>query len=128
MNLDGDYFFFYGQVDARKEIEADLVQGVMQAKRSLFYNRQYGAGVPGYENTAGGLTLEVNMKFDIAGWVAQRNREVSTGTNGTRDRRVVTSQSAIKINQRRGEADVQILYIPFFDYQSPGIVQVPLTV
>jgi hypothetical protein len=128
MNLSGDYFFFYGQVEQRKEIEADLVQGIMQAKRSLFYDRSYGAGVPGYENTAGGLSLEVNMKYDVSAWVAQRNREVSNGTNGTRDRRVVTSQSAIKINQRRGEVDVQILYIPFYDYQNPGIVQVPLTV
>lgn len=128
MNLSGDYFFFYGQVDARKEIEADLVQGVMQAKRSLFYDRQFGAGVPGYENTAGGLSLEVNMKYDITAWIAKRNREVSTGSNGTRDRRVVTSQSAIKIDQRRGEADVQVLYIPYFDYENPGIVQVPLTV
>jgi hypothetical protein len=128
MNLDGDYFFFYGSVDQRKEIEADLVQGIMQGKRSLFYDRSFGAGVPEYENTAGGLSLEVNMKYDISAWVARRNREVSDGTNGTRDRRVVTSQSAIKIDQRRGEADVQVLYIPFFDYEDPGIVQVPLTV
>lgn len=128
MNLDGDYFFFYGLVDQRKEIEGDLFQGIMQSKRSMFYARQYGAGVPEYENTAGGLSLEVNMKYDIASWIAQRNKEISTGTDGTRDRRVVTSQSAIRINQRMGEVDVQVLYIPFYDYQAPGIVQVPLTV
>jgi hypothetical protein len=128
MNLSGDYFFFYGQVDERKEIESDLVQGVMQNKRSLFYDRSYGAGVPQYENTAGGLSLEVNMKYDITAWIAQRNREVSDGTKNTRDRRVVTSQSAIKINQRQGEADIQVLYIPYFDYNNPGIIKVPLTV
>jgi hypothetical protein len=128
MNLSGDYFFFYGQVDERKEIESDLVQGVMQNKRSLFYDRSYGAGVPQYENTAGGLSLEVNMKYDITAWIAQRNREVSDGTKNTRDRRVITSQSAIKINQRQGEADIQVLYIPYFDYNNPGIIKVPLTV
>jgi hypothetical protein len=128
MNLSGDYFFFYGQVDERKEIESDLVQGVMQNKRSLFYDRSYGAGVSQYENTAGGLSLEVNMKYDITAWIAQRNREVSDGTKNTRDRRVVTSQSAIKINQRQGEADIQVLYIPYFDYNNPGIIKVPLTV
>jgi hypothetical protein len=128
MNLSGDYFFFYGQVDERKEIESDLVQGVMQNKRSLFYDRSYGAGIPQYENTAGGLSLEVNMKYDITAWIAQRNREVSDGTKNTRDRRVVTSQSAIKINQRQGEADIQVLYIPYFDYNNPGIIKVPLTV
>jgi len=49
MNIDGDYFFYYGLVDQRKEIEADLVQIIMQDKRGLFYDRSYGAGVGEYE-------------------------------------------------------------------------------
>lgn len=127
MNIDGDYFFFYGQVDQRKEIEADLITLVMQDKRSLFYDRSFGAGIGEYENTPGGLSLEVNMKYDIATAIAKRNYEVTDGTNGTRDRRAISSQSAIRIDQAPGEVDVQVLYIPYFDYQNPGIVRVPLT-
>lgn len=127
MNIDGDYFFYHGLVDQRKEIEAELLQGIIQDKRSLFYDRSFGAGIAEYENTPGGLTLEVGMKYDIASWVARRNQEVSDGTNGTRDLRAITSQGAIKITQRQGEADVQILYLPYFDYQKPGVVQTPLT-
>jgi hypothetical protein len=53
VDLDGDYFFYYGQVDQRKEIEADLLTGIIQDKRSLFYARSYAAGIGEYENAAG---------------------------------------------------------------------------
>lgn len=126
VDLDGDYFFYYGIVDLRREIEADLLTGIIQDKRSMFYTRSYGAGIGEYENAPQGLALEVGMKYDIASWMARRNSEVSTGANGTRDRRAVTSQGAIRIGQGPDGVDVQVLYVPFFDYEKPGIVTVPM--
>ena len=123
---DIDHFFFYGQIEPRSEIEADLRQGLMQEKRSMFYDRTFGAGVPEYENAPQGLSLQVSLKYDIASWIARRNQEVSDGTNGKRDRRAVTSQNAIQITQSADGVDVNVLYIPFFDYEKPATVTIPV--
>jgi len=124
--VDIDYFFYYGKVDQRDEIEADLLQGLTQAKRSMFYYRGFGAGVPGYENYPQGLSLQISLKFDVASWIARRNLEVSDGTNGKRDRRAVTSQNAIAIIQGENGVDINVLYIPYFDYEKPAMVTVPV--
>jgi len=124
---DIDYFFYYGLTDQRAEIEADLSQGLMQSKRSMFYDRSFGAGVPEYENAPQGLALQVSLKYDIAAWVARRNQEVSDGSNGKRDRRAITSQNAIQIVQSGDGVDVMVLYIPFFDYQKPATVTLPVS-
>lgn len=125
--ISSDYFFYYGLVDQRAEISSDITQGVMQPKRSLFYDRSFGAGISEYENTPGGLSLEVGIKYDIASWIAQRNSEVSDGSNDTRDRRAVASQGSISVEQNGTDIDVAVLYIPYFDYQTPGIVSTSLT-
>lgn len=124
--MDMDYFFFYGTVEERAEIEADLKIGLMQDKRSMFYNRSFGAGVPDYENTAGGLAADVALRYSIASWISRRNSEVSDGSNGTRDRRVLASQSAIQISQSPGNIDIKVLYVPYFDYQKPSVITIPL--
>jgi hypothetical protein len=118
-------FFYYGKTELHQEIEADLNQGMTQEKRSLFYNRSFGAGVPEYENYPKGLSLEIGMRYDIASWVARRNLEVSNGTNGTRDRRAATSQNAITITTDSDTVYVQVFCILYADYQNPTTIKIP---
>lgn len=122
--MDIDYFFFYGQLDQRKEIEADLLCGLAQGRRTMFYHRSYGAGIPEFENSPVGLALNVSLRYEAAAWVARRNLEVSDGTGGYRDRRAVTSQPAIEISGSGGQVDVQVPYVPAFDVGSVGRVSV----
>jgi len=122
-----DYFFHYGQVPLRDEVLSDLNQGLIQDKRSIFYDRSFGAGVPEYENFPRGLSLEIGMRYDIASWVARRNLEVSNGTNGTRDRRAVTSQDAIRITPVGDDGlEVQVFCVPYADYQTPTVINIPM--
>lgn len=124
--VDIDYFFFYGKTSLGEEIDADLRQGLMQPKRSMFYHRSFGAGITEYENTPQGFALQVSMKYDIATWISKRNLEVTDGSDGTRDRRAVTSQSAITIDQGTDGVDVQVLYIPYYNYQKPATISLPV--
>lgn len=125
---DIDLFFFYGLNDLGLEIEHDIMQGLLQAKRSMFYFREEGAGVAEYENYPSGHFMQVSMRYDIANWIAQRNTRVSDGTDNLPDRRVATSQSIIAIENLQGEVDVQVLYIPFFSYEKPNIIQLAIGV
>lgn len=126
MAVDADYFFYYGMLDEREEIEADLRIGVMQSKRSMFYYRSFGAGISDYENESPGLSVEVSLKYDIALWVARRNQEVTGGVDGFRDRRALTSQNAISVTRDEEGFLVNMLYIPYFDYEKPARISVPI--
>jgi hypothetical protein len=124
--MDADYFFYYGQVDQRAEIEAELLAGAVQGKRTMFYHRSYGAGVSDHENAPIGLATSVALRYELASWVARRNLEVSDGSRGYRDRRAVTSQSAIEVTNEGGSVEVRMGYIPFFDWRRPGEIPVPV--
>lgn len=124
--IDSDYFYHYGEVDQRSEMEADLVQGLVQPPRSMFYYRSYGAGVPGYENAPVSLSTEVALKYSVASWVARRNLEVSDGSGGTRDRRAITSQSAVSVRSDGDSVTVEVLYVPYFDWKSPSTISLPV--
>lgn len=124
MNI--DYFFYYGQIEPRAEIEADLIQGLCQDRRSMFYHRSFGAGIPEYENSPIGLALDVSLRYEAASWVARRNREVSDGSGGTRDRRAITSQSVITIDSGNGGLDVTVPYIPYFDWKNPSSITIKI--
>jgi hypothetical protein len=126
VKIDVDHFYFYGKIDESEELEADLFQGLIQDKRSLFYNRAYGAGVPSYENAPGGFYLQVSLPYDIVLWFAKRNQVVSDGSNGYRDRRAVTSQTVISIEQKVGQLDVNVPYVPYFNRERMQALQVPI--
>lgn len=133
---DFDNFFYYGLQDVEAETEHDLILGLLQPKRSFFYNRQDGAGIQDYENHPNGLMIEIGMRYDIANWIARRNEVVGNGEGGTKERRVATSQNAIKIERevqtlgvvsRRtlGSINVSVLYIPLRDVEQPRVVTIP---
>lgn len=123
---DMDVFFFYDEVELDYATEHDIAMGVIQPKRSLFYDREDSAGVSEYENTPQSIYTEIVIKYDIASWIARRNQLVGDGQGGTQDRRVATSQSAIETKQANGELDVQVLFVAFADLQQPTQLTIPL--
>jgi len=123
---DIDMFFYHGELPVDRANEHDIALGVIQPKRSLFYNREDSAGINDYENYPNGFFLEVAMKYDIASWVARRNQLVGDGQNGTKDRRVATSQNVIDIQREGGEVNVMVLFVSFVDLQTPQKLTVPL--
>lgn len=128
MLSDLDLFFFYGEPgsDILMETESDILAGVLQPKRSLFYNRRDSAGVTGRENMPNSLVLSIMTKYDITTWNAFRNQNVSDGENGTPDRRVAISQETVSIRQDGQEMDVLIEFIPFNNMKTKGKVTSPL--
>lgn len=120
---DIDIFFYYGQLDLDLEIESDIFNGLIQDKRSLFYNREDGAGVSEYENHPNVLLLEIGVRFEIVEWISYRNQQVGDGTNGSKERRVASSQLAIFTERNGGELDISVFYIPFYNYNNISNVQ-----
>lgn len=126
-----DIFFFHGdQVDL--EIEHDIAMGLLQPKRSLYYDRQDGCGLKDRENYPNAVLLRVLGAYDVMKFIAFRNSEVTDGrtVNGeaTIDRRVATSQTSVIFKQNGPELDVDVLYIPFKDIQKPATLSLPITI
>jgi hypothetical protein len=113
------HFFAWGTEPLADEVQADLELGMVQPKRSLFYDRSYGAGVPDRENGPVSAVGLVGIKYDVASFVALRNSKVSDGSGGTRDRRVAASQSTVDVTVKKtGEVDVHLGYILYSDMSS----------
>ncbi len=119
LKISWDRFFYYSQNPLREEIEYDLRQGLFQPLRTLWYNRQDGAGIHESINLPNGLTLLINLRYNIVRWVAFRNTRVTDGNNNTKDRRIAVSQEFIDVQQKGQELNVDVLYIPFFDFRKP---------
>jgi len=122
-----DEFFYHGKNGLDHEIEAELLQMLIQPQRTLFYNRLDSCGVNEYENAPNDLSLQVELRYNIARIVAWKNRQVSDGSNGTPDRRIAVSQNSISFEARGGELDIKVLYIPYYDYQKYQDIRIPLT-
>lgn len=130
---DFDIFFYYGHNELEIETKSDLLANLLQPKRSLFYNRSLdSAGIQDYENQPDGLTLRVNLPYDVVISLSKRNQYVSNGENGSRDRRVALSQSTVRIEsdkkdiQRKGNINVTVLYIPLADFKQTESLRVGL--
>ena len=124
---DLDVFFFYDENPLELENESDLVAGLIQPRRSMFYNRQDGCGISSRENLPNSLTLEIGLRYDIVNWASLRNRLVSDGSDDTRDRRIALSQNTVSfVRNKKGDLDIKVAYIPFANIKAPGSVQAPL--
>lgn len=111
---DFDTVFYYGQGELRDEIASDLLQILTQGKRSLFYSRsRNSAGVQ--ENIPNSVSSKVLVPFDIISAISKRNDTTGNGQNGSRERRVATSQNQVKVEQKGSTADISVYYVPFFD-------------
>jgi len=124
-----DLFFYSGENDIETEIENELVSGLMQKRRSLFYNRRDGCGIAERENYPNSLTFNIRTRYDIAIWNSYRNSYISDGSIDGRDKRVSISQNGIDFqNDKKGNVDVFIYYIPFINYKQPKSVRVPILI
>jgi len=123
---DMDIFFYHGQNDLELEIEHDIISGLIQPKRSLFYNRADGAGIGEYEGHPNTIIMEVGLKYDMINWIARRNQIVGDGNSGTKDRRVVASQNSIKTIRTGDRIDIQLLYIPIYKIDQPVVTSIPI--
>lgn len=125
---DFDVFFFYGELDQKIENESDLLAGLMQPKRSMYYYRQEGAGLDGKENYPNSIALTVGLRYDIVNWVGFRNEQVTDGAENTRDRRLAMSQNQIGFLQdKEGNLDISVLYIPLSNYENPSELTIPVS-
>lgn len=113
---DINVFFYYGNLSNELETEHNLMTGLLQPERSLYYNRSDSVGVDSYENHPNNLMLQIQLRFQIANWVNFYNTYTGDGTGGSRERRLAISQFSILFEQANDNLDVNILYIPFADY------------
>jgi hypothetical protein len=117
-------FFYAGLIDVDTETQADILSILIQPKRSMFYNRSDGAGIPEYENQPITSMMQIMMAYDIVMAVSLRNSRVSNGSDGGVDKRVAVSQNSVTTEQNGDEVQVNVLYIPLYSMtaiRTPGI-------
>jgi hypothetical protein len=109
-----DKFFFYGKLDLDTEVNNDLLQGIIQPKRTMFYFREEGCGASDYENSPLTYNNIVLLKYEIVNWFAFRNSYISKASDNLPERRALTSQNIIdfEIDSQNGEANLYVYYIP----------------
>lgn len=128
---DFDIFFYYAENsgDIDLEIQSDVLQGMIQPRKQMFYNNQEGAGVKEKENSPLSLIMQIGVTVDIVNWISKRNTEVTDGTNNTIDRRVAISQKSIEMQyDSKGELQIKATYIPFKDAKSPNTASLPVSI
>ena len=122
-----DLVFYYDFASLRSLAESDIFNMMVQPPSSMFYNRQYGAGLQMREGLPNSATIQVQLRSDVVSAFANRNRQVSAGANGYPDRRAYVSQSTVTIEQdpQSGEVDIQIGYILAADMSAMRTTRVP---
>ncbi len=114
--INWDFFFYADTLDIKEEIEADLILGLVQPVKSLYFNREDGTLIPKKENIPVNLKQAISLRFDIARFIAKRNTEVSDGADNGRDYRVAASQSTIEFKKPRvGELEINVGYFRLID-------------
>lgn len=113
---DINVFFFYGTLSDEIETEHNLMAGLLQPERSLYYDRSDSVGVGSYENHPNNLILQIQLRFQIANWVNFFNSYTGDGSSGSKERRLAISQFSILFEQTNDNLDMDILYIPFSNY------------
>jgi hypothetical protein len=123
-----DVFFYYGKNDLGLEIESEVLQGLVQPKKTLFYFRNDGCDLSNYEGYPNGFALQIQVRYDIVKWSSYRNGYVPDGNFNLPDRRVAVSQNSIDLDASDNNLDVNVMYIPYFNYKNPNTISVPLGV
>lgn len=124
--MDIDYFFYYGKVAQAKEVSADLEMNLLQPKRTMFYFRSSGCEISDYENKPISLVTKILLKYSVIKAIATMNTYVTDGSNGTRDRRVLSSQNNVDIASKGSELDIHISYLPMYDVEQKDTLDLAL--
>jgi len=116
-----DYFFNYGLLDSKDEAKHDLIEVIVQPQKSMFFFREFGAGIKNMENFPSGLRLRIAVTYGIANAVAFRNTVVTDGSEDYPDRRLAVSQDSIEYKQDdAGNLDLSIFYFLYADVKNPS--------
>lgn len=120
--IDFDAFFYYGE-NPDLDIQNDLLIGLLQRKRSMFFNRRNSVGLSAYENSPNSISLFINVQYAVTKWIGYRNTYVQSEPV---DYRMATSQTAIEFKQSGGEMFLFIPYIAFKDYETVQNITIPM--
>lgn len=125
---DSNHFFYAGVEDIDEQISSEIMQCILTRKRSLFYWRNQGAGVPDYENLPVTAQNKIAMAYDTVIALTMRNATVPDGrTYGTVDMRAAVSQSSISIEDNgEGEVSMTVWYIPLHSFTMRKSPSIPL--
>ena len=123
---DSNHFFYAGIEDIDSQISSEVMQALLTRKRSLFYWRNQGAGIPDYENLPITAQNKIAIAYDSVIALTNRNNSVPNGQSpGTRDMRVAVSQNSVSVtSDNQGSMEVQVSYIPIHSFvvkKSPAI-------
>jgi hypothetical protein len=111
-----DYFFYYDKIDYKDMCQHDLMEIAIQPKKSMYFYRDYGAGIKSCENFPVGLLMQIAITYGIANSVAKRNLTVTDGANSYPDRRIAVSQGSIDYEMLDiGAIDIRIYYYLYAD-------------
>lgn len=124
--LDG--FFFYGEPgsDINEEIDTDVQSSVIQPKRSLFFNRQFGCDITKRENHPNTAILMLTTRYDIVNSVAFLNTTYPDQQGSPRDRRVAVGQTNINFTSSSDGINLEVKYIKFSSARKASSVNIPV--
>lgn len=117
-------FFYAGLIDTDLQTQSEVLAILLQPKRSLFYYRSAGAGIPEYENLPVTAQMQITMAYDVVMAISLRNSRVPNGSDGGVDKRIAVSQNGVTVETNGDEVSVKVLYIPIYNLQAqrtPGI-------
>lgn len=121
-----DHFFFYGKTDQETEIRGDVEMCLLTPFRKMFYMRSYGSEISEYENKPISEISKMLLKYNVTKALATFNSVTTNGADGTRDRRVLTSQNEISVKSTGQNVDIQVGYLPMYNTNSKGQLDLSL--
>ena len=109
INPSWEDFFYYGEnlFTLEHENEFDIIQGIIQPLKSLFYFRREGVGIQELENYPNSFILLLLGRYNIVKWVAFRNTYIISNNF---NRQIIVSQDSIGMTQEYNEVNIDIGY------------------
>lgn len=124
--MDIDHLFYYGQTEQKTEIQGDVELCLLTSHRTMFYMRDYGSEISEFENKPVSEISKMLLRYNVVKAIANFNSITTTGADGHRDRRVLTSQNEIRISANGQDIDIQVGYLPMYDTNSRGQLDLSL--
>lgn len=121
-----DHFFYYGKTDQETEIKGDVEVCLLTPFRKMFYMRSFGSEISEYENKPISEISKMLLRYNVTRALATFNSVTTTGADGTRDRRVLTSQNNITVKSNGQNLDIDVGYIPMYNTGSKGQLDLSL--
>lgn len=124
--MDIDHLFYYGQTEQQTEIRGDVEICLLTPHRTMFYMREYGSEISEFENKPVSEISKLLLRYNVVKAIANFNSTTTSGENGSRDRRVLTSQNEIQISSNGQNIDIQVGYLPMYNTNSRGQLDLSL--